>query len=208
MVLAGAGWIGSPPVKAPRKALTTLLIAAAVALTAGCGAEEEELEVEEGIPVELGELSYNVQITRFLNPGDAEDQGYLTGQEPPPPEQAYLGVFLTIENEGSEAAEVPADFRVVDTQGEEYEPIPSESPFALQLPGEESDTETVAPSDPQPVSIEPDGEIPDPDTVPAYGPTAGAMLLFLVDETVTENRPLELEIPGESGETGRVELDI
>jgi hypothetical protein len=35
------------------------------------------------------------------------------------------------------------------------------------------------------------------------------MVLFLVDRTVTENRPIELEIPLLSGgEEARVELDI
>jgi hypothetical protein len=191
------------------KALALLLVAAAVAVLAGCG-EEEETDVIEGEPVELGELLYNVQITRFLNHGDPEDQGYLTGEKPPPAEQAYLGVFLTIENEGSETAEIPDGIRVVDTEGNEYEPLPSESPFALPLPGESgtAGAEGVVPSDEEPASVEPDGEIPEPDTIPSYGPIGGSMLLFLVDESVTENRPLELEIPGEAGETGRVELDI
>lgn len=191
------------------KSLALILIAAAAAVLAGCG-EEEELEVIEGEPVHLGDLSYNVQITRFLNPGDPEDQGYLSGLEPPPPEQAYLGVFLTIENEGDETAEIPDGIHVVDTQGDEYEPIPNESPFALPLPGEAGVTgaEGVPPSDEDPTSIEPGGEVPEPDTIPAYGPIGGSMLLFRVDETVAENRPLELEIPGESGETGKVELDI
>ena len=193
------------------KSLALVLVAAALAVLAGCG-EEEEVEVIEGEPIELGDLSYNVQITRFLNPGDPEDQGYLTGLEPPPANQAYLGVFLTIENEGSETAEIPDGMRVVDTQGNEYEPVPSESPFALPLPGEAETGTTgpgaIAPSDQNPTAIEPGGELPEPDTIPSYGPIGGSLLLFRVDETVSENRPLELEIPGESGETGRVELDI
>ena len=188
------------------KALALLLIAVVLAVPAGCG--EEELEVIEGEPVELGDLRYNVQITRFLNPDDAEDEGYLSDQEQPPAGQAYLGVFLTIENEGSEVAEVPYAFRVVDTEGNEYEPIPSQSPFALQLPGQTPEAETGGASDLEPQSIEPDGELPQPDTIPAYGPIRGSMLLFQVDEAVAENRPLELEIPGEAGETGTVELDI
>jgi hypothetical protein len=186
-----------------------LVLAGMVATISACG-EEEELHVVEGEPLELGELSYNVQITRFLNPGDPEDQGYLTDQEPPPANQAYLGVFLTIENEGSEAAEIPDGIRVLDTAGDEYEPVSSESPFALPLPGEGGTTgaEGVVPADEDETSVEPGGEIPEPDTIPAYGPIGGSMLLFRVDETVTENRPLELEIPGESGETGKIELDI
>jgi hypothetical protein len=200
-----------PPVSRPRLLLALLLALPAIAV-AGCGGEEESLHVIEGEPLELGELGYNVQITRFLNPGDTEDQSYLVGQEDPGTGKGYLGVFLTIENEGAEAVPVPSGFKVVDTQGTEYEPIPSTSPFALELTGEDAlATEGgAAPeiSDLEPPSVPADGELPIPDSVAAEGPIGGAMLLFLVDEAATENRPLELEIPGSDGETGRVELDI
>jgi hypothetical protein len=52
------------------------------------------------------------------------------------------------------------------------------------------------------------GEIPIPSTTAAEGVIGGAMLLFLVDQQVAENRPLELEVPGDAGESGFVELDI
>ena len=70
------------------------LALAAAAIVAGCG-EEEETHVIEGEPLELGEVLYNVQITRFLNPDDTEDQAYLVGQERPAPGEAFLGVFLS-----------------------------------------------------------------------------------------------------------------
>jgi hypothetical protein len=34
------------------------------------------------------------------------------------------------------------------------------------------------------------------------------MVLFVIQDASTENRPLELEIPSSSGESGEVELDI
>jgi hypothetical protein len=34
------------------------------------------------------------------------------------------------------------------------------------------------------------------------------MVLFLVERAVAENRPIELEIPSQTGAEGRVELDI
>jgi hypothetical protein len=168
--------------------LATLAVAAPV--VAGCGVEEE-LEVKEGEPLELGQVSYNVQLTRFLNANDVEDGGYLVGQPDAPEGKEYLGVFMRIENEGDEPARVPANLEVKDTQDKKYEPIPSESPYALELGS----------------SIAPDSSVPRPDTTAAAGPTQGAMVLFLVDDDATENRPLELAIPGED-ETGIVELDI
>lgn len=171
--------------------LVALLVAVPLA---GCGEEEgeEALESVEGEPLHLSELIYNVAITRFLNPNDASDQEYLVGQPPEPPGQSYLAVFLLITNDSDdEAFQVADDFAVTDASGRVYEPLESESPYALELGA----------------TVEPDGAIPEPDTTAAEGPIQGAMLLFLVDDDVTEERPLELEIESSEG-TGIVELDI
>jgi hypothetical protein len=170
-------------------AVAALVCAAAMPLAA-CG-EEEETEVVEGEPVELGDLAYNVAITRFLNPDDSEDAEYLEGQPEPPEDEQYLGVFMTVANEGDQAAPIPSTFDIVDTTGATYEALESDSPYALPL-GDE---------------IEADGELPALSTPAADGPIKGAMVLFLVPESVSENRPLELEIPSSEGD-GKVELDI
>jgi hypothetical protein len=202
----------------PLAIFLALALCAAV-VVAGCG-EEEESFVVEGEPLELGDLHYNVQITRFLNPDDPEDEGYLAGQQRPEPGQSYLGVFLTIENEGDEDADVPYAFKVRDTQADDsasqgegiYDPIPSSSVYALQLPGQDESAsggfDEGAIDDLQPTTIPAHGEIPIPDSTAADGVIGGAMLLFLVDAEVAENRPLELEVPGEGGEPGFIELDI
>ena len=70
-----------------RVALAVCLAALAGGLAA-CGddvrrvasASDVTEEAVEGEPLELGELSYNVQITRFLNPDDTEDAEYLRGR--------------------------------------------------------------------------------------------------------------------------------
>jgi hypothetical protein len=174
-------------------ALAIALSLAVVVGAAGCG-EEEKSDVVEGEPLELSDLKLNVQITRFLNPSDPEDGDYLTGQQVPPPAgQEYLGVFIEIDNEGSEDARLPtaADLSVVDTTGQAYEALDSESPFALDLGG----------------NIDAHSEVPAPDTPAASGPTQGSIVLFLVPANVGENRPLELEISYQ-GEDGTIELDI
>ena len=105
-------------------------------LLSGCNTNpESDLSVDEGQPVKLGDLLYNVEISRFLNPRDPEDRAYLAGQPPPPNDKLYLGVFMLIQNESDTAQEVPADFKVVDTEGTEFKPIPSNSLFALKLGG-------------------------------------------------------------------------
>ena len=191
------------------------------AIVAGCGEEEEELHVVEGEPLEMGDLSYTAQISRFLNPDDPEDEGYLAGQEPPDPKQVYFGVFLTVDNETGEDQELPDDFLLRSTESDPeatsgagiYEPIPSSSVYALQLPGLEDEAlagiDSGAINDLQPASVPADDELPLADTTAAEGVIGGAMLLFLVDLEVTENRPLELEVPGEPGSRpGFIELDI
>lgn len=174
-------------------ALAALLAVAALGVgAAGCG-EEHESEVVEGEPIELGDLHLNVQLTRFLNPSDREDSEYLEGQPPPPPGEAYLGVFIEAENEGDEDVTLPTaeQMKVVDTTGTEYDPVESDSVFAFDFGA------TVPPGE----------EIPLPDTAAASGPIQGQVVLFLVDQGVSENRPLELELSAD-GESGVVELDI
>jgi hypothetical protein len=168
-----------------------VLVLVAGTLVAGCG-EEEELEVIEGQPVELGELLYNVQITRFLNPNDPEDEAYLRDQPPVPPDEDYLAVFMTVENEGDEPERLPEEMTIRDTRDNTYEPLDSDSVYALERGA------TVPPGD----------ELPAPDTPAASGPISGGMVLFRVDRAVTENRPIELHIPSESDEEAEVELDI
>jgi hypothetical protein len=172
-------------------AFAVALAAAAMFVLAACGEEEEETEVIEGEPVELGDVSYNVVTTRFLNPDDSQDAEYLEGQPEPEPGEQYLGSFMTVENEGDAAASLPTHFEILDTTGASYETVESESAYALplgkQLEGGES--------------------LPAPDTPAADGPIKASMVLFLVPDAVTENRPLELEIPSSEGD-GTVELDI
>ena len=176
-----------------RARLLTVAAAAAIAVGAIACGEEEETTVVEGEPLELGELRFNVQITRFLNPADAEDSEYLRELPSPTPGEDYLAVFMDVENEGDSDLELPefADVAVEDTTGASADPVETDSLFALQL-GE---------------TIPAGGELPEDDTAASTGPVQGAFLLFLVPEAVTENRPLELQI-GSHGEEGVIELDL
>jgi hypothetical protein len=182
-----------PAVMSRRLAAIACLVALAGLATvlAACGSEEAT-EVVEGEPAELGELAYNVQLTRFLNPDDVEDAEYLIGQPDPDPGTSYLGVFLTVKNENKDEASTSADtYTVSDVTGDEFHPTGSESPYALEIGAE----------------VPAESQLPIPDSTAATGPNQGSLLLFLVDDTVAENRPLELEIESDDG-TGIVELDI
>src|SRR5215204_460693 len=82
--------------------LAALVLAALTLCVSACGYESHETEVVEGEPVRLGELSYNVTFSRFLNPSDNEDSAYLVGQRPPPEGSSYFGVFFEVQNESEE----------------------------------------------------------------------------------------------------------
>ena len=144
------------------------------------------------MPLHLGDLAYNVVISRPLNENDVEDKQYLQGAPALPDHQFYLGIFIQIHNSGDSSQTVPTDFKVLDTQGDSYTAIPLHHPFALDL---------GAP-------IEAGGTLPPAESAAANGPIEGSMVLFMVDQSATENRPLELEVPSADGESGRVELDL
>ncbi len=182
-----------PALMRPRlAAIAASLLSAVVlagALTA-CG-EEEHGEVVEGEPIEINELEYNVQITRFLNPFDVEDSEYLAEQPPPEPGTEYLGVFMVITNPTEEARPSATNYVVTDTLENEYEMVESESPYALDVGAQ----------------VEAEGQLPLIDSTAGTGPNQGALLIFQVDQSVSDNRPLELEIQTFGG-TGEVTLDI
>jgi hypothetical protein len=182
-----------PPMTSLRLPLAILGALACAALPlSGCSSEQHSLTVKEGEPLHLGDLSYNIALSRFLNPNDNEDRSYLVDQPPASRNQQYLGVFMTVDNSGSKPLQIGQPMQVVDTRGNAYEPIPSTSEFALPLDA----------------SVEPGSLLPGPDTPPASGPIKASMVLFRIDSFVTENRPIKLEIPGPNGETGSVELDL
>jgi hypothetical protein len=178
-----------------RRILSPLLAALALcALVAGisaCGYESHETEVMEGEPVKLGDVTYNVIFSRYLNRNDTEDSAYLVGQTPPPPGSAYFGVFFQVENESDRPQPLPESLTIRDADHEEFESIPSESLYALHL-GTEIDAEDVLPA---------------LDSTPQQGSIEGSLVLFLLPDSASENRPLILEIPGED-ENAEVTLDL
>ncbi len=180
-----------------RRFLLPLLAALALGLLAGgvsaCGYESHEKDVVEGEPVELGELSFNVTFSRYLNPNDTEDSAYLVGQENPPPDgETYFGVFFEVQNESDESQALPSTLFINDADGEQYDVLPSESLYAFPFDGE----------------VEEHEQIPVLDSTAQLGPVEGAVAIFLLPEAANENRPLTLHIPGADGEDATVTLDL
>jgi hypothetical protein len=170
-----------------------VLAAAAPLGLAACGDEHPGVDepAREGLALELDGITYNVFITRQLNPRVPPDGAYVTDDAPPG--ETLYGVFIQVCNHSDEAHETVSDFLVKDNQENEFEPeeLPADNAFAYS-----------------PRTLDPDECIPEAGSVAQLGPTAGSMLLFQLPLQTTENRPLELEMEGESGETLTFELDI
>jgi hypothetical protein len=199
----------------PRRSLATALAAAALlALTAsGCAFKEPGVgreaatagvkegkevpgaePVREGVGIGLEGLTYTVFITRELNPQDPEDRDYYQGP-PPPPGTALYGIFFKTCNDGKTPAMAAKSFKVSSTQGQEFKPVtlPKTNIFAYR-----------------PSSLSAKQCIPNELSTAAQAPSAGALIIFELPITATENRPMELEIapPSGKGDPARVELDI
>jgi hypothetical protein len=160
-----------------------------------CGYESDELEVHEGEAVRLGDLTYNVTFSRYLNIADSEDSAYLVGQDPPPNGSAYFGVFFEVQNESDEPLNLPSGLVITDATKATYDALDSESLYALAFGGE----------------IEPEEQIPVLDSTPDLGPIEGSVAIFLLPAEVSDNRPLVLTIPGTGaggGEEAKVTLDL
>ncbi len=177
--------------------MLTPALALALALP-GCGQKSHPTSADnEGVYVDAGPITYQVQLSRELNPYATEDRQYLVGTKVPPPakDQLWFGVFLWAKNQSSSSAPTSSSFDVVDTQGDRYYPVavnPQMNPFAWT-------PQTLAQGQTE----------PGVDTPASSSPTQGSELLFKLSTTVYNNRPLTLEIyPPGSSKPSSVSLDL
>jgi len=173
-----------------------LLLAFAFVLT-GCGEKHDftTLAETEGIYVDVGNLVYQVQLSRFLTPGDLEDKEYLAGlpegTEPLADDEIWFGVWMRVKNYSGETQTPTDTFMIVDTEETEFSPVPLSGPFAYR-----------------PYPILHAGVLPIPDSAAANGPVQGALILFRLKNDNLQNRPLELHIEQDGFDTATVDLDL
>lgn len=183
-----------------RRPLVLLLALAGVLALGACGNRESEvLRAEtEGIYVDVGDLQYQVQISRLLNPFDREDRGFLidlpAGQTLEAGQQ-WFAVFMRVNNAGTTPRRAAESYSIHDTQDDVYRPITMGDRNVFAYRGGVVGAEAV---------------LPEPSTPAAESTIQGSMLLFKVPTKSLENRPLELRIEASSapGVTGIVDLDV
>jgi hypothetical protein len=169
-------------------------------LASGCGNKLETVTLgdTEGIYLDVDDLKYQIQISRYMNANDVEDRSYLLGlpqsTAQPTGEETWFGVFLRVQNSTDKAIAPANDFEIVDTQENVYRPIPLDTeanPFAYK-----------------PDPIAPKSLIPQPDSVASQTSIQGKLLLFKIKTESLQNRPLEFRFKGGSGTTGVIHLDV
>src|SRR3954447_7525222 len=116
--------------------------------------------------LDVGSLTYEVQLSRELNPYSTEDSAYLQGLSPAQsklePGQEWFGVFVQVYNNGKHPQPAATDLTISDTQGNRYTPIMPRSTNAFAYRGG-----TVAAN----------SRLPILDAVASDGTTQGALLL-------------------------------
>ena len=188
----------------PRRYWTALCAVVFALGLAACGHKTPHPTVadanNDGDYIDAGPVTYQLQISRELNQYSTEDSEYVKGLPAGiapslGPTQEWFGVFLWAKNQTKRAQTTSDNFEVVDTQGDVYHPLKLDTalnPFAWT-------SQTLAPN----------GIEPGPNSIQASGPTQGGLLLFRVNDTVYDNRPLTLYVLGANNKKlGSISLNL
>jgi hypothetical protein len=182
-----------------RRTLAIAMSLALVASLSACGNKQNKtLKAEtEGIYLDIGDMKYQVQISRQLNPADIEDRDYLRGVgDQLGPEDVWFAVFVRVENESSKTQQPATQFDITDTEGNQFNPVAIDT--KSNLFGYD------------PVPLAGKGVMPNIDATAAQNSINGQLLLFKMPRTSLDNRPLELKIhnPADFQSFGTVNLDV
>jgi hypothetical protein len=153
----------------------------------------------DGTYVSAGALTYQLEISRELNPYGVEDSQYIRGlpkgTTPPNGQQLWYGVFMWAKNQTDEPHATSDNFEIVDTQGNVYKPLKLDmaaNPYAWT-------SQTLTPNTTEP------GE----NTTAGDNFTQGGLLLFKLPVTIYDNRPLTLYILSPTDKKiGEISLDL
>ena len=189
----------SAPVSARRLRIIACVLGVAVGLAA-CGQTAHPTSaLNNGVYVDAGPITYQLEVSRELNQYSTEDSQYLAGVPATArtlrPNQLWYGVFLWALNQNKFSARTSGNFVIQDSEGRRYYPLVLShtlNPYTWTA-------QTLAYN-----AIE-----PSPDTTASLGPTQGGLLLFKLNTSVYDNRPLTLEILGPTRRVwGTISLDL
>lgn len=130
-----------------------------------------------------GPITYQVEVSRQLNPFDSYDVQYLSGVQGAQSisaQQFWFGIFLWAKNQSGHAATTADKFTITDSNGNVYPATAlnaSVNPYAWTSQ-----------------KLSPDAIEPVADSAAADGSTGGGLILFKLNQSVYSNRPLTLKI--------------
>ena len=171
-------------------------------LASGCGNKQETVTLgeTEGIYLDVDELKYQIQISRYMNANDVEDRSYLAGL---PQSTAAAdgrgdlvrGLHPRAEHDGRD-----------DRAGQR---LRDRGHAGERLPADPARHETSTRSPTSRTRSAPKSLIPRAGLRRAPTTTIqGSLLLFKVKTESLQNRPLEFRFKGGVGTTGVVDLDV
>ena len=201
----------------PRITLTILTVLLALVVT-GCGTSEASNPSadpgqlsghhladsdNDGAYLEAQGITYQLQISRAMNPWGVEDAQYIQGlpkgvtRTGLTPSQLWYGVFMWAKNQHHRSYTTPpaSRFEIVDTLGNVYRPVSlnfHDNPYAWV-----------------PQTLQYDETEPGEDSTAAQGFTGGKLLLFRLNDTIYNNRPLTLFLLNANNQrVGEISLDL
>ena len=191
-----------------RPVIVLLLAVLAVGGLSACGneghdpdeqqSENAQVAETEGLYLHVGEMKYQVQVSRQLNPLLIDDVAYLEGVSESDldiaADEVWFAVFMRIENETEETKRAASEYKIVDTQENEYLPVEigEANPFAYRAG-----------------RVEGEELYPLPNSAAGERAPNGAVLLFKLKDQALDNRPLELHVEDPEGGAGAVvNLDV
>jgi hypothetical protein len=155
----------------------------------------------DGAYVEAGGMTYQLEISRVLNPWGAEDSQYFKGLPKGmpiyriKPDQLWYGVFLWAKNQHHRKITTADRFEITDTSGTVYRPVKlnaSLNPFAWN-----------------PRTLVYGETEPSQDSIAAQFFSGGKLILFKLNTSIYDNRPLTLFILSPSGsKLASISLDL
>ncbi len=162
------------------------------------GVSQDELSAGNEPYFWVGPVTYQVQVSRQLNPFDPIDVEYLAGVQGAQDlssQQFWFGVFLWAKNQSGHLATTANTFKIVDSAGQVFMPTElnaNVNPYAWTA-----------------TKLANNGIEPLPGSTASNGSTGGSLILFKLNQNVYSNRPLTLEIyaPGAT-KPSRVSLDL
>jgi hypothetical protein len=181
------------------------ILACALALVVGlaaCGqTSKPSSELNNGVYVDAGPITYQLQISRELNQYAIEDRQYLAGLPAGDgtlgADQLWYGVFLWAKNQSNEPqlTAKTVNFNIVDSSNHHYYPVAVNAELNAYAWTQQE--------------LLPGNTMPIPNTTAYYGPAGGNLLLFKLPTKVYSNRPLTLEIsPQGSSTPSPISLDL